>query len=723
MSGKKVVSVTALMLLISVLAFAGSSSKYYPPSNPWFDATGGPDAYGYEWIDSDEPGGPVYEWIDITATGTQLIGMGDDDYQGPFDLGFDYDYYWYTVNEVYIGSNGYLKFPPPYNEASPFPASIPLTADPNDYLAIYLGDLDPTAGGEIWYWSNDVDQFIVSFIQTPCWNLAPPFGEHTFQVIIDGSDNTITYNYGYNEGEFYNTDIIIGIENVNGQVGLMHSADSYIPHNDYTVVFTRPDSTTYEVHDFGIKDLLNTGSKAIFVEEDSSYSPVVWVQNFGNQAETGADLRVTITNDMGANVYTENVTVSALAAGEIEEITTSEWTPAYVGQYTIATSVRLIGDMNSANDAKDAMVINVEVPGELAYDDGSSETGMAWNGEDGGYAQYFESIAVPAEITLIRYYISQVADPFFFTAQILDDDGTDGAPGSVLFEQVVDCPTGAQWYQTVPTGITDDNGKFYVVWLQPQAQAVYMGIDQDMPTSRQCWEFTSGWAPYRDGEVEDAMIRVMVGQGTLPEPVIDVSLDSLIFGTVTIGDTETVNLMVYNIGSSGDLIIDDLTLTGVPPTIIIDIEGFTAGVHIEPGDSIELLVNFHPLLPTTSTGTLNFINNTTVNPFYVYFSGTGQTAGVNDPDIGIPVQYGLSQNYPNPFNSQTSLAFSLPAAGEVSLAVYDLQGRIVAELAQGWYTEGTHAAYFDASELASGVYLARFTAGNFQQTQKMLFVK
>ena len=722
MNGKFIVVAAVLSLLIAAAAFSGSMTKSYT-SNPWIDATGGPDEYGYTWIDSDEPGGPVYEWIDITGTGVEILNMGDDDYKGPFGLGFDYDYYWYTVDQVYVGSNGYLKFPPPYQEASPFPNSIPLTSDPNDYLAVYLGDLNPYAGGEIWYWTNEVDTFIVSFLQVPCWNTPVSLGEHTFQVILDAVENTIVYNYGYNEGVFYNNDILIGIENINGQVGLEHSHDTMIPHNDYTVVFYRPETTPYEVHDFAVKDLLNDGSKGMFVENGVEYEPVIWVQNVGNQAETGCDLSVTIINDLGVNVYSEATTIGAMDPGDIVEVTMPGWTAEFIGQYAVGTGIRLIGDMNSANDSKIAELVYVDVPGELAYDDGSCETGMSWNGEDGGYGMYFESIAVPAEITMARFFISSTAAPNYFTAQIIDDDGAGGAPGTVLFEEVVDCQVGNQWYQVNPN-IIDENGKFYGVWLQPGPSSVYMGIDTtSVPTSRQCWEYTSGWAPYRDGEVEDAMIRVMVGEGTLPEPVISTTPDSIFFGDVAIGDTQTVNLMIYNIGTMGDLIIDDMTLTGVPPAIIVDVEGFTAGVHIEPGDSMELLVNFHPLLPTTTSGTINFVNNTAVNPYSVYFIGTGYELGVNGPHNGVPDKYALSQNYPNPFNSETSLAFSLPAAGEVSLVVYDLQGRAVATLAEGWYAAGQHQANFDAGELASGVYLARFIVGDFQQTQKMLFVK
>src|SRR5678816_2886868 len=66
-----------------------------------FADTGGPDLFGYTWKDSDEPDGPVYNWIDILSipTVTQVKLLGDDNSRGPFDLNFNFHYYWYDVNQ------------------------------------------------------------------------------------------------------------------------------------------------------------------------------------------------------------------------------------------------------------------------------------------------------------------------------------------------------------------------------------------------------------------------------------------------------------------------------------------------------------------------------------------------------------------------------------------------------------------------------------------------
>jgi hypothetical protein len=94
-----------------------------------------------------------------------------------------------------------------------------------------------------------------------------------------------------------------------------------------------------------------------------------------------------------------------------------------------------------------------------------------------------------------------------------------------------------------------------------------------------------------------------------------------------------------------------------------------------------------------------------------------------------PLFFALSQNYPNPFNPTTTIAFALPEPSHVSLVVYDVLGRKVAELENGMKEAGYHSATWNASEAASGVYFARFFAmdagGNMKlsKVNKLLLAK
>lgn len=88
-----------------------------------------------------------------------------------------------------------------------------------------------------------------------------------------------------------------------------------------------------------------------------------------------------------------------------------------------------------------------------------------------------------------------------------------------------------------------------------------------------------------------------------------------------------------------------------------------------------------------------------------------------------PGEYGLHQNYPNPFNPTTSIKYELPVDGNVSLRVYDVLGREAAILVDGFKKAGFHEATLEASNLATGMYFYRLTAGSFTDVKKLIVVK
>jgi len=92
-------------------------------------------------------------------------------------------------------------------------------------------------------------------------------------------------------------------------------------------------------------------------------------------------------------------------------------------------------------------------------------------------------------------------------------------------------------------------------------------------------------------------------------------------------------------------------------------------------------------------------------------------------NLDTPGEFMLSQNYPNPFNPATTIEFSLPQPGMVTLTVYNMLGQRVATLVSGELQAGRHSHHWDATGLASGVYLYRLTAGEYTRTRAMVLVK
>jgi len=87
------------------------------------------------------------------------------------------------------------------------------------------------------------------------------------------------------------------------------------------------------------------------------------------------------------------------------------------------------------------------------------------------------------------------------------------------------------------------------------------------------------------------------------------------------------------------------------------------------------------------------------------------------------LEYTLYQNYPNPFNPSTSIQYSLKESGKVDLAVYNMLGQKVLTLVNEFQHNGNHQIKFDASHLASGIYIYRIKANNFTSSKKLLLLK
>ncbi|MBI5476883.1 MAG: T9SS type A sorting domain-containing protein [Ignavibacteriales bacterium] len=96
---------------------------------------------------------------------------------------------------------------------------------------------------------------------------------------------------------------------------------------------------------------------------------------------------------------------------------------------------------------------------------------------------------------------------------------------------------------------------------------------------------------------------------------------------------------------------------------------------------------------------------------------------VHVEDNGIPTEYSLSQNYPNPFNPSTTISYSVPTSCQVRLTVLDILGREIVTLVDEQKFAGTYEVNFTASNLPSGIYFYRLTAGTFTNTKKMTLVK
>ena len=83
----------------------------------------------------------------------------------------------------------------------------------------------------------------------------------------------------------------------------------------------------------------------------------------------------------------------------------------------------------------------------------------------------------------------------------------------------------------------------------------------------------------------------------------------------------------------------------------------------------------------------------------------------------------MNQNYPNPFNPSTTISYSVAENADVTLNVFNMLGKKVATLVNSRQSEGSYTVTWDASSMASGIYIYRLQAGNKVFTRKMNLIK
>ncbi len=190
---------------------------------------GGPDEFGYTWIDSDEDGGPAYNWIEISSVGIPLE-LGDDSF-AIVNLPFAFNFYGELKTSVLVCSNGYLTFGDDGTDFSNDP--IPDQVDPNDLIAVFWDDLNPDASGQVYYYYDEENgRFIVE------WSGVPHYyneGSYTFEVILYPDGHIIMQYKDMMSGD--TDEATIGIENADGTDGLQVVYNANYVHDGLAIWF------------------------------------------------------------------------------------------------------------------------------------------------------------------------------------------------------------------------------------------------------------------------------------------------------------------------------------------------------------------------------------------------------------------------------------------------------------------------------------------------------
>ncbi len=662
-------------------------------------ATGGPDQYGYIWKDSNEPGGPVYNWIDITQTGTLVTGLADDNVVGPFVLSTNIPFYWYDAKKIWIGSNGYIVLNNS-NIAAPFP-SIPQAGATNDYIAAFMTDLNFAGVGNTGqcYLYDNLDSLVVSYINVPFWNVTAPgwSGSNSFQIIVSKLDSTITMQYQAQTGFSGSNGPVNGIESLTGDIGLQ-AFNGTFPVAGYAVRYYNPPVPLLDITDATVDWVTAEGSKGLMVQKDGAAMPLTaFVRNSGNQPLGQFTVRTQVLRGF-TQVLVDSALAGPLAPGQIEYVTfNSTFSASTAGTHSYAVSIDpLPGELVASNNtviqeviAYDTTAYTTTVQWAGPSDDG---IGIGWNGGGGGVGTQVFPPFYPCHITGTTVRITSNFGNAAYTMKVYDDDGPDGTHGTLLDSVFVPALQGQAGDHvhalTNPFILTE--GSLWVEWYM-QGQNVNIAQDIQGPFSLRAYEVLGGvWAEYRDQDIADFHLGLRVEQ----LPVADAGCTGF-FGIVDgmqVSQPLNVRTWVKNFGNQ--------PLTGIPVNYRFASDAVVtqtySGAAIQPGDSVLFLFST-PFLPeNTATGT-----------FCAWTGWPNDNDLTNDTVcVSLNVIAGIPERHaeplvlmPNPATDQVLLTGLDGRATDLN--VFDLSGRRV--LGQRLQA-GAKRATVDVQGLAPGTY-------------------
>jgi hypothetical protein len=200
---------------------------------------GGPDSFGYRWIDSLEEDGPEYNWVDTSAGAEPVTFVQNDQAEGLFAIGFDMPFYGSLYDSLYISPNGFISFTDNANYWNNS-VGLPNSQAPDNAVCGWWDDLlsNESLEGHVTRYSSG-DSLVVSWLAAPHYNPGQYGGPFTFQIILE-ANGRITLQYGDMSSDDPNSDSgTFGLQGPAADVGFSVRS-MLISRSNYTVSITPP---------------------------------------------------------------------------------------------------------------------------------------------------------------------------------------------------------------------------------------------------------------------------------------------------------------------------------------------------------------------------------------------------------------------------------------------------------------------------------------------------
>ncbi|MFO7651302.1 MAG: M6 family metalloprotease domain-containing protein [bacterium] len=360
--------------------------------------TGGPDGFGYTWIDSDTAGGPAFNFVDIASTGLRL-GVGDEA-RWRLPLPFTFRFYGTNYDTCWVSTNGWLSFGADPGTNAATNTALPAAAAPNAAVYAYWDDLNLVASDSAGVYqqtfgSSPNRYTVISWVDARV--VGSPsykgyYNQVTFQVVMyedgrlivqhkDAACSDTTRNWGHSA--------TVGIENAAGTVGLQYLYNGAPVGNLINNVRAVSFGTNVDV---AVTAIL---APAGIVDSGTPVTPQARVQNNSSFA-VSFPVTMTIT---GGYANTQNVT--SLGAGASTVVSFSGWNAAPRGVLAVRCTTAASGDNIRANDTLsgsvtvrvvDATTMRIVQP-PSSVDSGSVVPVTAWVRNSGNVAATFNALA------------------------------------------------------------------------------------------------------------------------------------------------------------------------------------------------------------------------------------------------------------------------------------------------------------------------------------------
>lgn len=625
---------------------------------------GGPDSFGYSWIDSDEAGGPAYEWNDISETGILVVGLHDDNLVGPFEMDFDFPFYGQTKNQFWINSNGSIGF---NNQVIQFAnGPIPTNSNYTDFIAWFWDDLTIDTANTRVYFRNFAEKTIAQFNKMVHYPGSASY--ITAQVVMMGN-GAINIRYKLISEDFAVNTATIGLQSSNPQLGLQVVYNEAYLHPEMAIRFNLN------------RNFITSVSPASLVLAPGTQE-TIWITYNSTGYETGSyeqDLTCLTSHPQAQELFLHNVmhVINQSQAG-FSGYVTDEATG-----YAINEAKVKVGEHQVFTNANGYY--------ELPLEPGNYNVTFSKNG--------FQSLIVEdtAAVAGFSTLSVELSGFYFIAGQVFAGDTpieTGFGYGYKMLEgEVVDIYAdmigGEGWFEF--SGLSQAQ---YILKAEPSPNSVYYG--DYLPT------YFGDVLHWEDASVidltqstDDAHIHLIAAVSSPAGP-------GIISGTVENGSKSAdVAVILQNSGQNSVAI----TYTAADGTFAFnDLAYGTYEIFAEiPGIAVvpQMIV-------------LDETNPVAEGIKMVILDDEIIFLGIATSEIfrNMPVVY------PNPVKEQANVLVNLKKPGQVSISVADLSGKVV--LTENYTISDQRQIALNVKSLAAGMYMLRFESRGEVFVQKLI---